>query len=192
MQITYFGLLVVLALSGDAIGFWYLIHGTANGPNNSFAEPIVTGVTSSSGEAPAKNPNNTNLVFDWGPWAMDRGVPVVVGRDTCNTISNHSVPSDTSNVTQANIYSMVWLRIYQRWISRLHTTRCPMEPSCSNYSIQAIRKHGSILGIIMTADRLIHEASVIRYAPITSTKQGPRYIDSVECNDYWWHKGTSK
>jgi putative membrane protein insertion efficiency factor len=48
-------------------------------------------------------------------------------------------------------YSLV--RFYQIFISPVKQQNCRMYPSCSHYSLQALKKHGFI-GILMTADRL--------------------------------------
>lgn len=63
-----------------------------------------------------------------------------------------------------------------------------MVPSCSNYSLQAIAKHGPGLGIVLTTDRLIHERDEKWYVP-EATRGGDRvYLDPVENNDFWWGK----
>ena len=49
------------------------------------------------------------------------------------------------------------VKFYQEYVSPVRGGHCPMYPSCSAYSIQAIQKHGFLIGIVMTADRLIHE-----------------------------------
>ena len=47
------------------------------------------------------------------------------------------------------------LRGYQKFISPYFAPRCKYYPTCSQYSIDAIREYGSIKGIAMTAWRLI-------------------------------------
>ncbi|MEI6763880.1 MAG: membrane protein insertion efficiency factor YidD [Actinomycetes bacterium] len=47
------------------------------------------------------------------------------------------------------------LRGYQKFISPFFAPRCKYYPSCSQYSIDAIRAYGSIRGIAMTAWRLL-------------------------------------
>ena len=51
-----------------------------------------------------------------------------------------------------------FIDIYQNRLNHLSAVRageCPMHPSCSEYSRQAIDSHGFVLGWIMTVDRLI-------------------------------------
>jgi len=47
------------------------------------------------------------------------------------------------------------LRGYQKLISPFFAPRCKYYPTCSQYSIDAIRAYGSIRGVAMTAWRLI-------------------------------------
>jgi len=47
------------------------------------------------------------------------------------------------------------IRAYQKLISPFFAPRCKYYPSCSQYSIDAIRAYGSIKGIALTAWRLL-------------------------------------
>jgi hypothetical protein len=62
-----------------------------------------------------------------------------------------------------------------------------MFPSCSNYAAQAIKKHGSVLGWIMSCDRLVRcgrdEIHISR--TIFASKQ-ELIFDPVKANDFWW------
>jgi len=79
------------------------------------------------------------------------------------------------------------LRFYRETISQVDGERCQMYPSCSAYSLEAIKKHGFFLGYVMTADRLIHESNEMDNAPKIKLKNGKeRYYDPVEANDFWW------
>ena len=44
---------------------------------------------------------------------------------------------------------------YQRLISPLFPPSCRYYPTCSNYTIQAIQKHGSLKGILMGMARIL-------------------------------------
>lgn len=47
------------------------------------------------------------------------------------------------------------IKFYQNTISRIGgTDQCGFRPSCSAYGYSAIKEQGSVIGIIMTADRL--------------------------------------
>jgi putative membrane protein insertion efficiency factor len=47
------------------------------------------------------------------------------------------------------------LRGYQKFISPYFAPRCKYYPTCSQYSIDAIKQYGSLRGVAMTAWRLI-------------------------------------
>ena len=47
------------------------------------------------------------------------------------------------------------LRGYQKLISPYFAPRCKYYPTCSQYSIDAIREYGSIRGVFMMAWRLV-------------------------------------
>jgi uncharacterized protein YneR len=66
-----------------------------------------------------------------------------------------------------------------------------MYPSYSAYSIQAIQKHGFFIGIMMTADRLIHEVNEMDHVPFVDGRDELRFYDPVENNDFWWYKNNS-
>ena len=78
------------------------------------------------------------------------------------------------------------IEFFQEVISPIDGDRCPMHPSCSNYGIQAIQKHGFILGTVMIADRLIRERDEVDYAPRVRINGRWRYFDPVEYNDFWF------
>ncbi|HDS01217.1 MAG TPA: membrane protein insertion efficiency factor YidD [candidate division Zixibacteria bacterium] len=46
------------------------------------------------------------------------------------------------------------IRIYQVAISPLFPTQCRFHPSCSNYAIEALNKHG-LKGIFMSIKRIL-------------------------------------
>jgi uncharacterized protein len=78
--------------------------------------------------------------------------------------------------------------IFKEYISPVDGDRCPMYPTCSQYSLEAVRKHGVLVGLVMTFDRLIHESDEIRRAPQVKVYDSNRYYDPVENNDFWWEK----
>jgi hypothetical protein len=92
-------------------------------------------------------------------------------------------PKDRSNVGS-------WLvGFYRETVSRVDGDRCPSEPSCSEYSLQAFRKHGVLIGWIMTVDRLIHEGSEeTQVSPVVFSQGKKKIYDPVENNDFWWYR----
>jgi hypothetical protein len=79
------------------------------------------------------------------------------------------------------------INFFIHYISRVDGDRCHMYPSCSSYSLQAVEKHGFIIGAMLTADRLIHESNEMDYAPLIERGGTVLYLDSVSNNDFWWN-----
>ncbi len=61
------------------------------------------------------------------------------------------------------------VRFYQRFLSPFTGASCRFYPSCSDYSIQALQKHGFFRGILKTAVRLLkcHPYHPGGYDPVT-------------------------
>ena len=47
------------------------------------------------------------------------------------------------------------IRIYQKYLSPLKSTRCPYIPTCSQYAKEAIIKHGPIKGLGLAIWRIL-------------------------------------
>ena len=74
-------------------------------------------------------------------------------------------------------------------LSAVKTGECPMYPSCSEYSVQALEKHGVFVGWMMTCDRLMRcGRSEMKLAPTIYVNGAMKYYDPVERNDFWWNK----
>ena len=54
------------------------------------------------------------------------------------------------------------VRIYQTLISPLFPPSCRYYPTCSNYMIDALKKHGPILGLIMGICRILRCNTFLR------------------------------
>ena len=50
---------------------------------------------------------------------------------------------------------IVLIKIYQRYISPLKTTKCPYYPTCSQYGLEAIEKYGAIKGGFLALWRIL-------------------------------------
>lgn len=77
---------------------------------------------------------------------------------------------------------------YQKCLAPYWGHRCSHHPSCSRYSLLTIKKHGVIIGFVMTFDRLQHESNEARYSPLIKINGETKVYDPVENNDFWWHK----
>ena len=80
------------------------------------------------------------------------------------------------------------IRLYQRFLSRADGDRCPMTPSCSSYTRQAIERHGPFWGWIMACDRLMRcGRDELKHSPPVATQGGIRCADPLDNNDFWMH-----
>ncbi|MFT0801970.1 membrane protein insertion efficiency factor YidD [Bacillus swezeyi] len=50
---------------------------------------------------------------------------------------------------------MLIIRIYQKWISPILPPSCRFYPTCSNYGLEAIEKHGAFKGGWLTIKRIL-------------------------------------
>lgn len=50
---------------------------------------------------------------------------------------------------------IAFIRVYKKYISPYKGTKCPYYPSCSDYGINAIEKHGAIMGSVLALWRII-------------------------------------
>lgn len=60
---------------------------------------------------------------------------------------------------------LLLFRCYQVFVSDIDGSNCPMEPTCSNYAIQSIRKNGLFYGTIKSFDRLHRCSHDLKYYP---------------------------
>jgi uncharacterized protein len=76
---------------------------------------------------------------------------------------------------------------FRQVLSRADGDRCAMQPSCSTYALESLKKHGALMGWIMASDRLLrcgHDE--VRLAPSVRVGQRRRAYDPVANNDFWW------
>lgn len=71
---------------------------------------------------------------------------------------------------------------YKRFISPLFPSSCRHTPTCSTYMMQAIQKHGVIIGVALGTWRIIrcnpwHHAP--HYDPVPDTLTKPRWLDAL-------------
>jgi putative component of membrane protein insertase Oxa1/YidC/SpoIIIJ protein YidD len=103
----------------------------------------------------------------------------------------HAPPSE--NKTRGSFNLMLSLVEFYRGpldsLSAVKTGECPMYPSCSEYSVQALEKHGVFIGWMMTCDRLLRcGRSEMKLAPTIFVDGKVKCYDPVEKNDFWWNK----
>lgn len=117
------------------------------------------------------------------------------GPDEFNSKSNGLMASKDdfkiSEIVTSPLRSLLLggLKIYQSGVSDIGGSRCGMYPSCSSYGVIAVKKHGGLVGLAMTADRLIHEAGELETGPLVNKGGKTLVYDPLEYNDFWWSKG---
>ena len=82
------------------------------------------------------------------------------------------------------------LTAWHQVLTRADGPRSVMYPTASGFLGQAVAKHGMLIGIMMTADRLMHEWDEQRRAPRIVVYGISRAYDPVEANDFWWARPT--
>jgi hypothetical protein len=78
------------------------------------------------------------------------------------------------------------LTAWHQVLTRADGPRSVMYPTASGFLGQAAAKHGMLIGIMMTTDRLMHEWDEQRRAPRIVVYGISRAYDPVEANDFWW------
>lgn len=97
-----------------------------------------------------------------------------------NSVSN----SKADNPVNLFIYP---IEFYRKYISTVAGSRCPMYPSCSKYSIDTLKKHGPVVGYVMTCDRLMRcGRDEVRLSSPVWINGKRRCYDPVRNNDFWW------
>jgi putative membrane protein insertion efficiency factor len=108
---------------------------------------------------------------------------VLAGQDV--KIDDHQQFSDEAEKNLENV-PLNPIKFYQDYISSVDGNRCPMHPTCSQYCIEAFKKHGTFLGWIMCSDRLMRcgrdENKLSDPVWIDGKK---RTYDPVSNNDFW-------
>lgn len=119
---------------------------------------------------------------EWGPWSVSPAAPV---------FSQPRQARPQQDAPQSRLVDVPFLgllKFYQVFISPMDGDRCPLHPTCSQFSIQAIRRHGPAVGVVMTADRLMHEADESRLSQKVMVGSRIRGVDTLDDNDFWWYR----
>lgn len=95
-------------------------------------------------------------------------------------------PPDRSERAFPAVVFDVYLQFFQRVLSPVDGARSNMYPTGSAYARQALAKHGALLGIVLTTERLLHEGNEGQVAPRIRKYGLWRIYDPVEANDWWW------
>lgn len=79
---------------------------------------------------------------DWDPWQFTQVAAVETGAPPLHALSPQS----------AFLSSLFW--VYRNVISPVNGSNCPMYPSCSRFSLEAISELNPVEGFLATMDRL--------------------------------------
>jgi putative component of membrane protein insertase Oxa1/YidC/SpoIIIJ protein YidD len=131
---------------------------------------------------PQMKTNRRKNTFAWLLIAFSCLLPVA-----CVTVRTVGNPGTTEPPSEGIIASIYRNRLDH--LSAVRSGECPMHPSCSEYSIRSIEKHGYALGWIMTKDRLMRcGRNETTLAPKVVINGKTKYFDPVERNDSWWSR----
>lgn len=97
-------------------------------------------------------------------------------------------PKQTSVPT---LFLLGAVKFYQVGISPADGSSCMLYPTCSGYSVLSLRKHGPILGFIMTSERVMRNHTGEYYPAIWKFGRWRNY-DPVEANDFWFRGEKAK
>ncbi len=76
-----------------------------------------------------------------------------------------------------------FLKFFQDYVSPVDGARCALYPTCSEYGVQALKKHGLLRGAVMTFDRLLHEPDEKRMRQAEWIKGAYRVRDPLSSNE---------
>jgi Putative membrane protein insertion efficiency factor len=102
------------------------------------------------------------------------------------TISTTPSPQDALETSVPALAARGVLTAWHTVLTRADGPRSVMYPTASGYLGQAVAKHGMLIGIMMTTDRLLHEWDEQQRAPRIVKYGISRVYDPVEANDFWW------
>jgi uncharacterized protein len=111
---------------------------------------------------------------DWGPWEVPTTKLTQQETSTFSPIEKGS-----------NGFLQRAVRFYQRDISPVDGPRCPMAPTCSTYALQALDRHGPLLGVFITVDRFYREIDPIEHSQPLVRHGYLRFADPLDENDFW-------
>lgn len=97
-------------------------------------------------------------------------------------------PPGSSQLYQTSTTKLIGkglIKAYSTFISPADGPRSPSYPTSTAYGQEAIEQHGFLIGVILIADRLLHEADIHR-GPVIRLYGTDRYYDPLENNTFWW------
>jgi len=96
-----------------------------------------------------------------------------------------SVDVGAIDESTARLIGYGMMTFYARWISPVDGARSPSYPTGSMYGRMAVARYGFFTGVILTADRLIHESD-LPLGPVFPILGRDRFYDPLIYNTFWW------
>ena len=85
----------------------------------------------------------------------------------------------------SNYVSSGLVLFWQKVVSPADGPRSPSFPTGSRYAADALRRYELFTALVLTADRLVHEADVSR-GPVVMIGEHEKFFDPLSFNTYWW------
>ena len=77
------------------------------------------------------------------------------------------------------------LAAYRLGVSPFNGHNSDVAPVHSLYAVQAVKRHGALLGLLLTAERLLHEPDELRRTPRITEGGRVFHLDPLTANTYW-------
>ena len=117
---------------------------------------------------------------DFDPWSVSPEAPPIKENDKSDTPA-----IDTDRLNASPFVSIVWfINAYSALSS--DEPSCTFQPTCSEYTRQAIAKHGLFLGLIMGVERVLRYHHDHVGHELIETKDGYKISDPLKYNDFWF------
>ncbi|MDD5520209.1 MAG: membrane protein insertion efficiency factor YidD [Kiritimatiellae bacterium] len=139
-----------------------------------------------------------NLLIKQYPELAEHVCDIKNQLDTCSSLWSGKI-IDECRISPAGKKESIagtpvqWMiSFYRSQISPALGRRCSLQPSCSEYGMQSLKKHG-LLGLAMIGDRTVREPDVVANKP-SPVRIGNRwcYKDTVEEHDWWMTPGRNR
>ena len=141
------------------------------------------------------------LLVCWVAPAWAQGHPQLVGRpNTLRSPTANTAPRLPLGLSTRSNYGEILRRpaeglgisaflgalsFWRKGLSPLDGQRGDLAPATSLYSVEAFKRHGVVLGFVLTAERLIHEPDVVGQVPWFEEGGRRFYLDSLSDNTWW-------